>query len=95
MFCKDEAVAGAKRGGSPGTGNLPTTPRDADLTLNEAKFNTDGHLEWVELYNPSTNTINTTGYSLSQSRELTDRTPLGGNLAPNAHASWSIGVTPQ
>ena len=72
--------------GTPGSSE-PSNVVETELAINEVHFDALGNIEWVEIYNGGTASINTAGLFLSSQRDFSDKTPLGATIAGGEFAS--------
>ncbi len=68
---------------APNASNSP----DFSLKINEAAFDQNGTTAWIEIYNPATAALGTTGLFLASSPDFTDKVALSGTVSAKGFLS--------
>ncbi|MDE0867102.1 MAG: lamin tail domain-containing protein, partial [Rubripirellula sp.] len=66
---------------TPATANMSRALLGQSLSLNEVHFNSEGAIDWVELYNGGEGVVDLDGLSVTTRRDFSDRTPLFGQVS--------------
>ena len=81
--------ASAEAGGSPG---LPDAERTRSVVLSEVRFDENGTLAWVEVYNAGPAAVDLTGHKIGAKVNLAVQVPLSGTIEPGAYASFDVSI---
>ena len=60
------------------------------LAINEVHYDTDGNIDWIELYNDGGSAQNMAGLFLSSRRDFSDKVPLAGSISARGFRSWPV-----
>ncbi|MDE0860572.1 MAG: lamin tail domain-containing protein [Akkermansiaceae bacterium] len=65
------------------------------LKLNEVHLDSSDTIDWVELYNPGTASVSTSGLFIASLTDFSDKIPLGSAISSEGHVSWETSFIDQ
>ena len=72
------------------TSNSSAAELGTVLAINEVHYDTDGDIDWIELYNGGAATQSLAGLFLASRRDFTDKVPITGAIGPRGFTSHSV-----